>query len=120
MKHQNEKSKPAPVTLVRVYGQPKRTIVVNMTENADGTYDYEEIELPVNVWGRDAIIAAIVRAHYSEDKMESIINNHLDSPETEEHKKEWTEMQEWRRKAKTWADEILSKDSEGTGGLGGN
>ena len=112
MKHQNEKSKPAPVTLVRMYGQPKRTIVVNQEQNEDGTWNYEEIELPVNVWSRDVIVAAIVRAHYSEDVMESIINNHLDSPETEEHKKEWTEMQEWRRNAKTWADEIMEKCEE--------
>ena len=109
MKHQNEKSKPAPVTLVRVYGQPKRTIVVNQEQNEDGTWNYEEIELPVNVWGRDAIIAAIVRAHYSEDKMESLINNHFDSDdeEAEEQGREWKEMQGWRKKAKTWADEIL-------------
>lgn len=107
MKHQNEKSKPAPVTLVRVYGQPKRTIVVNMEENADDTYNYEEIELPVNVWGRDAIVSAIVRAHYPEDVMESVINNHLDSPETDEHAAEWKAMQEWRKNAKQWADEIM-------------
>ena len=120
MKHQNEKSKPAPVTLVRVYGQPKRTIVVNQEQNEDGTWNYEEIELPVNVWSRDDIVKAIVRAHYPQDVMESVINNHLDSPETDEHKAEWETMQEWRHNAKTWADEILSKDSEGTGGLGGN
>ena len=120
MKHQNEKSKPAPVTLVRMYGQPKRTIVVNQEQNEDGTWNYEEIELPVNVWSRDDIVKAIVRAHYPQDVMESVINNHLDSPETDEHKAEWETMQEWRHNAKTWADEILSKDSEGTGGLGGN
>ena len=63
----------------------------------------------MNVWGRDAIIAAIVRARYSEDKMESLINNHFDSDdeEAEEHAKEWKEMQDWRKKAKTWADETL-------------
>ena len=120
MKHQNEKSKPAPVTLVRMYAQPKRTIVVNQEQNEDGTWNYEEIELPANVWSRDDIVKAIVRAHYPQDVMESVINNHLDSPETDEHKAEWETMQEWRHNAKTWADEILSKDSEGTGGLGGN
>ena len=109
MKHQNEKSKLAPVTLVRIYGQPKRKINVNITKNDDGTYNSEEIELPVNVWGRDAIIAAIIRAHYPEDKMESLINNHFDpdDDDAEEHAKEWKEMQDWRKKAKTWADEIL-------------
>ena len=41
--------------------------------------------------------------------MESLINNHFDSDdeEAEEHAKEWKEMQDWRKKAKTWADEIL-------------
>lgn len=85
---------------------------MDVKENADGTWDYEAVEMGVNVWGRDAIVMAIVRAHYSEDVMESIINNHLDSPETDEHKAEWTEMQEWRRKAKTWADEIMETCDE--------
>lgn len=104
------------VTLVRMYGQPKRSFVVNQIQNADGTWNYEEIEMPVNVWSRDDIVKAIVRAHYPQDVMESVINNHLDSPETDEHKAEWETMQEWRHKAKEWADEILSKNSEGTGG----
>ena len=92
-----------------MYGQAQHHVIVNLTENNDGTYDYEEIVLPVGVWDRDAIINAIVRAHYSEDKMESLINNHFDSDdeEAEEHAKEWKEMQDWRKKAKTWADEIL-------------
>ena len=108
MEYKNMKEKPAEtVTLVRMYGQPKRSFVVNQTENTDGTWNYEEIELPVNVWSRDDIVKAIVRAHYPQDVMESVINNHLDSPETDEHKAEWEAMQEWRHKAKTWADEIL-------------
>lgn len=108
MEYKNMKEKPAEtVTLVRMYGQPKRSFVVNQIQNADGTWNYEEIEMPVNVWSRDDIVKAIVRAHYPQDVMESVINNHLDSPETDEHKAEWEAMQEWRHKAKEWADEIL-------------
>lgn len=57
MEYKNMKEKPAEtVTLVRMYGQPKRSFVVNQIQNADGTWNYEEIEMPVNVWSRDDIV----------------------------------------------------------------
>ena len=109
MEYKNVKEKPEATFIVRVYGQAQHHVIVNLTENTDGTYDYEEIKLPVGVWDRDAIINAIVRAHYSQDKAESIVFNHLltDDTEKEKHEAEYEAMQEWREKAKAWADEIL-------------
>lgn len=97
-----------------MYGQAQHHVIVNLTENTDGTYDYEEITLPVGVWDRDAIINAIVRAHYSQDKAESIVFNHLltDDMEKEKHEAEYEAMQEWREKAKKWADEAIAAEKD--------
>lgn len=55
----------------------------------------------------DEIVSAIIRDKYSNDKMQAIINNQLLEP-SEEHVKEFMEMQEWRKFAKSYAKEILA------------
>ena len=67
---------------------------------------------------RDKVIDAIVSAGYPSDKMQAIINNHLvnlatladggklDNDELA-HEEEYNSMQEWRKKAKTIASEVI-------------
>lgn len=67
---------------------------------------------------RDKVIDAIVSAGYPSDKMQAIINNHLvnlatladggklDNDELA-HEEEYNDMQEWRKKAKTVASEVM-------------
>lgn len=67
---------------------------------------------------RDKVIDAIVSAGYPSDKMQAIINNHLvnlatladggklDNDELD-HEEEYNDMQEWRKKAKTVASEVM-------------
>lgn len=67
---------------------------------------------------RDKVIDAIVSAGYPSDKMQAIINNHLvnlatladggklDNDELA-HEEEYNAMQEWRKKAKTIASEVM-------------
>ena len=67
---------------------------------------------------RDKVIDAIVSAGYPSDKMQAIINNHLvnlatladggklDNDELA-HEDEYNAMQEWRKKAKTVASEVM-------------
>lgn len=67
---------------------------------------------------RDKVIDAIVSAGYPSDKMQAIINNHLvnlailadggklDNDELA-HEEEYNAMQEWRKKAKTVASEVM-------------
>ena len=69
---------------------------------------------------RDKVIDAIVSAGYPSDKMQAIINNHLvnlatladggklDNDELA-HEEEYNAMQEWRKKAKTIASEVMKK-----------
>nr|DAU89970.1 MAG TPA: hypothetical protein [Caudoviricetes sp.] len=68
---------------------------------------------------RDKVIDAIVSAGYPSDKMQAIINNHLvnlatladggklDNDELA-HEEEYNAMQEWRKKAKTVASEVMN------------
>ena len=67
---------------------------------------------------RDKVIDAIVSAGYPSDKMQAIINNHLvnlatlsdggklDNDELA-HEEEYNAMQDWRKKAKTVASEVM-------------
>ena len=75
------------------------------------------IEQPVE---RDKVIDAIVSEAYPTDKMQAIINNHfanlgvvadggtLDADELE-HEEEYNDMQEWRKKAKSVASDVMAE-----------
>lgn len=67
---------------------------------------------------RDKVIDAIVSAAYPSDKMQAIINNHLvnlatlaDGGKLDEdelsHEEEYKAMQEWRKKAKNVASDVM-------------
>lgn len=73
------------------------------------------IEQPLE---RDKVIDAIVSAAYPSDKMQAIINNHLvnlatlaDGGKLDEdelaHEEEYKAMQEWRKKAKSVAGDVM-------------
>ena len=75
------------------------------------------IEQPVE---RDKVIDAIVSEAYPTDKMQAIINNHfanlgvlvdggmLDADELA-HEEEYVAMQEWRKKAKRVASDVMAE-----------
>ena len=75
------------------------------------------IEQPVE---RDKVIDAIVSEAYPTDKMQAIINNHfanlgvlvdggmLDADELA-HEEEYVDMQEWRKKAKSVASDVMAE-----------
>lgn len=67
---------------------------------------------------RDKVIDAIVSAAYPSDKMQAIINNHLvnlatlaDGGKLDKdklsHEEEYKAMQEWRKKAKSVASDVM-------------
>lgn len=69
---------------------------------------------------RDKVIDAIISAAYPTDKMQAIINNHfanlgvlvdggmLDADELA-HEEEYVAMQEWRKKAKSVASDVIAE-----------
>lgn len=99
----------------------------------DGESAERSVTLKPGVWNKGAIIAALVRAAYSQDEMEAINNNRLsvladlmDGLRTEglvgaikvivnqsaEAKAEYETMQKWRATAKRWAAELLTQYPE--------
>lgn len=72
-------------------------------------YRYYSIEMPLGVDDYDSEVNAIVSAKYSSDAMQAVINNYLLSPNNETIKKEFNDMQEWRKEAKEFASDIKSK-----------
>ena len=100
---------------------------VDVTELPSGGTDNEDVkrtafsayvvrvEQPLE---RDKVIDAIVSAAYPSDKMQAIINNHLvnlatlaDGGKLDEdelaHEEEYKAMQEWRKKAKSVASDVM-------------
>lgn len=117
----------APKTLEREGKSIRINFDVDVTELAIGGTDNEEVkrtafsayvvrvEQPLE---RDKVIDAIVSAAYPSDKMQAIINNHLvnlatlaDGGKLDEdelaHEDEYKAMQEWRKKAKSVASDVM-------------
>ena len=93
-------------------GRKVYTINYNIKEVAlgfGGKYRYNTITLPVGQYDRATVISAIIRHKYSDDKMQAIINNYLLDPNNEEVVKEFIEMQEYRRFAKSLADDFIKE-----------
>lgn len=79
------------------------------------------VELPTGVWNYGAIVSALVRAKYSADEVEAILNNNIAlitspssvSEETgQEQINEFSQLQDWREKCKTRAKELLGIGEE--------
>ena len=95
-------------------GRPVITIMVGM-----GSDNF--ITLPVAVWNYGAIVSALIRHKYSENKVEAIVSNSLmlvqnpssvSEEESNEKLNEFNEFQEYREKCKERAKELLSIGEE--------
>lgn len=77
-------------------------------ERQDGQrFRYHTVTLPIGQYDRATVISTLIRQKYRDDEMQAIINNYLLDPDDEEVVAEFNEMQEYRRFAKTLADEFL-------------
>lgn len=61
----------------------------------------------INNCNRSDIIDTIIRERYSASQVEAIVNNYLSDTTNEEYLKEFNDMQEWRKKAKSIAKKIV-------------
>ena len=95
-------------------GRPVITIMVGM-----GSDNF--ITLPVAVWNYGAIVSALIRHKYSENEIEAIVSNSLmlmqnpssvSEEESNEKLNEFNEFQEYRKKCKVRAKELLSIGEE--------
>lgn len=60
------------------------------------------------------IIEKLIRDKYSVSQVEAIVNNYLSDTSNEEYLKEFNDMQEWRKEAKSIAKKIITfiKDND--------
>lgn len=66
------------------------------------TIDYIRV---IDIYNKD-IIDAIIRERYSASQVEAIVNNYLADTTNEEYLKEFNDMQEWRKQAKSIAKKV--------------
>ena len=111
--------------VVRINFDVEQIELANNMDSKEGKKAYRKayaahvvrIEQPVE---RDKVIDAIVSEAYPTDKMQAIINNHfanlgvlvdggmLDADELA-HEEEYVAMQEWRKKAKSVASDVMAE-----------
>nr|DAK79531.1 MAG TPA: hypothetical protein [Caudoviricetes sp.] len=60
----------------------------------------------INNCNRSDIIDTIIRERYSASQVEAIVNNYLSDTTNEEYLKEFNDMQEWRKEAKSIAKKV--------------
>ena len=75
-----------------------------------GQWECDEVEVshkePLTAADYGFVVSHLVRAKYSEDSVEAITLNYVAS-KTTEHKREWTELQQWRSEVKEVAKALL-------------
>lgn len=64
------------------------------------------VTLPVAVWNYGAIVTALIRSRYSEDKVEAIVQNLLNN--TMDAEDEFEALTEWRKQCKTRAAYLMN------------
>lgn len=59
-----------------------------------------------HVYYNDVFIEHLIRLKYSASHVEAIVNNYLSDTTNEEYLKEFNDMQEWRKQAKSIAKKV--------------
>lgn len=84
-----------------------------------GSNDF--VTLPIAVWNYGAIVSALIRHKYSENEVEAIVSNRImlmqnpssiSEEDSNEKMNEFNEFQEYRKKCKARAKELLSIGDE--------
>lgn len=108
---------PPQVTVSYSFGVPQYTVNVLVEERAPAAegqpqeYGWTCICLSPGPLTYDALVAALIRTRYSDDRMASVINNRMAAPDDADIAAEWEQMQQWRREAKDLAKQILTNHS---------
>lgn len=82
---------------------------IDYDEQHGQPWRYSTVTLPVGRYDRATVISAVIRQRYSDDEMQAIINNYLLDPTDAEAIMEFNAMQDYRRFAKSLADEFIKE-----------
>ena len=105
-------TKPEMVETNNHLGQKQRTVNFNIEEIPENDkigykWRYESVTLEPGIWSYEAIVAALIKAHYTDDEREAIVNNYLADPNAEVAKMEMDDLQVWRLMAKEIAHDCI-------------
>ena len=107
-------SEPLPIIRLRKYIQFECIFNFAVEQYEDG-YRWLSITFGEFAWNKGVLISAIIRELYSSDDVEAITCNVLSYP-SDEHVAEYRALQEWRKKAKEYASELMAwADEHGLG-----
>lgn len=81
-------------------------------EQVEEGYRWLSVSFTDFYWSRGLLISSIVRMKYSADDVEAITANVLNDPFNEERLSEYKALQEWRAKAKIYANELVAYAEE--------
>lgn len=102
---------PKAVETIISTGMMTTVIRFDITKKEDGTYECEEVEYnhkePITE-EKDfgPMVSTLIRAHFSQDQVEAITQNYLES-KTAEHKNQFAALKTWRATAKEMAREVI-------------
>lgn len=99
--------KPNLVDTYLINGQRWYDINVDAFEN-NTEYSWDQISIPSNRFDYSGVVDALIVYKYPNDKMQAIINNYLLDQSNEQVVNEFNEMQEWRKRSKELAKDILT------------
>lgn len=74
----------------------------------------DKVSIICDTYNVSDLISAFIRERYSVSQVEAIVNNYLSDMSNEEYLKEFNDMQEWRKQAKSIAKKIVTfiKDND--------
>ena len=98
---------PAPVYRTRFGGQWEYHFNFAVKQEGD-EFVWLSVVTPAGWWDRGAAIRSMIRARYSADDVEAIINNVLNAPTDVQRVAEYRELQQWRAMAKRSAAECMA------------
>lgn len=80
----------------------------DIVEISPNIYEWRELDMKGSNFNYGGLVSELVGINYSDSEMTAIINNYLLDPDDEESKREFSEMQECRKKSKEIARRILN------------
>jgi len=90
-----------------------------ISQNEDGFWQYYTLDLSTTMYDYikgdsnkvyECVISKIVRQRYPDNDMTAILSNYLNEPDNEKYIKEFREVQDWRKVAKSVAKYIVDNE----------
>lgn len=100
-----------PIALTEKVGNKAiKYVPFNVTKDLDDVYTWEYILLEQDYYDYKGLVNALIGIKYDLADMLAVINNYMDDPKNDIYKKEFKDMQDWRKKSKQMAKEHFNVD----------